>query len=61
MNTAKTFTTYVVHATSPSAYGLNQDYYFRSEAEARRRLSELKEWYKNIPTQKFSISFHQTN
>lgn len=55
----KTFTTYVVHATSDSRHGLNQDYYFRTEAEANRRAAELREWYKNIHSQKITQSSHQ--
>lgn len=61
MKNVKTATTYIIHATHPrgGAYGLNQDYYFRTEGEMRRRLAELKEWYKNIPSQNFSTSSHQ--
>jgi hypothetical protein len=59
MKQVKTATTYTIQATNISPYGLNQDYYFRTEGEMKRRLAELREWYKNIPSQKFSTSSHQ--
>jgi len=54
----KVQTTYIVHLTSNSRYGSNQDYYFRTKAEAKRHASELREWFKNVPTQKITITSH---
>lgn len=59
MRNAKTTTTYIVHLTTESGRGSNQDYYYRTEAEAKRQAAELREWFKNIPSQKITISSHQ--
>lgn len=50
--------TYVVEATSTHRYGLNQDYYFRTEGEAQQYLAELKEWFKNCLGRQFKITSH---
>ncbi len=55
---AKKNRTYVIEVTSTHRYGLNQDYYFRSEKEAKRELAELQEWFKGSPDQKFEITDH---
>lgn len=54
----KIHTTYIVHLTSDSRYGSNQDHYFRTEAEAKRYASEAREWFKNVPSQKITVSSH---
>lgn len=55
----KTYTTYIVHLTSSSRYGSNKDYYYRTEAEAKQQAADLREWFKNIPSQKVTTSSHQ--
>ena len=54
---SKKNTTYIVHLTSNSRYGANQDFYFRTEAEANRRAAELREQFKNT-SQQILISSH---
>lgn len=54
----KNNTTHIVHLTSESRHGSNQDYYFRTEAEAKRHASELREWFKNVPSQKITTTSH---
>lgn len=56
---SKKNTTYVVHLTSTSKYGSNQDHYFRTEKEQRRFAAEAKEWFKNVPSQQITTSSHQ--
>ena len=56
--TTKTQMTYVVRATSTHRYGLNQDYYFRTEGEANRRANELKAQFADYPNQKIEITSH---
>ena len=55
---SKNNTTYIVHLTSVSVYGANKDYYFRTEAEAKRHAAECREWFRNVPSQKITISSH---
>jgi hypothetical protein len=54
----KTATTYIVEIRTTSRYGLNEDRYFRNEAEARREIAELKEWFKNCK-QTFNLTSHK--
>lgn len=53
--------TYVVEVTSTHRYGLNQDYYFRDETEAKQEMASMKEWFKHSPSQKFKITSHNIN
>ncbi len=50
--------TYVLEVTSTHRYGLNQDYYYRKEEEAKKEMAEMKVWFKNSPHQKFRITSH---
>ena len=56
----KLHTTWVVEVRSPrsGAYGTNKDYYFRTEAEAKSEVAELRRWYGPNTTQTFKITSH---
>lgn len=58
--TKKLHTTWIIEVRSPNtgAYGTNQDYYFRTEAEANTELENLRRWYGPDTNQTFTKTSH---
>jgi len=55
----KIHTTYIVHLTSTGNHGADQDYYYRTEQEAKNQAAELRRWFEGIPSQRIEITSHQ--
>ena len=47
--------TYLVKLRSASRFGSNKTFYYRKPKAAERKARELKQWYRNVPTQQIEL------